>query len=65
MTTGTVKFYHNEKGYGFIETEAEDDDVFFHITDVDDSVTPEEDMELEFELEEGDEGPRAVNVRMA
>lgn len=61
MPTGTVKFYHDEKGYGFIETEEEDDDVFFHITEVD-GPEPEEDEEVEFEIEQGDEGPRAVDI---
>lgn len=61
MPVGTVKFYHSEKGYGFIETDAEEEDVFFHITEVT-GFTPEEDDEVEFELEEGDKGPRAVEV---
>jgi len=61
MPDGTVKFYHDEKGYGFIQSEAEDEDIFFHITEVT-GFTPEEDDEVEFEIEEGDEGPRAVNV---
>jgi len=63
MPVGTVKFYHDEKGYGFIESEVEDEDVFFHITEVT-GFTPEEDDEVEFEIEEGDQGPRAVNVEM-
>jgi len=42
MPVGKVKFYHDEKGYGFIETDADD--------------------EVEFEIEEGDDGPRAVGV---
>lgn len=61
MPTGTVKFYHDEKGYGFIETEQEDEDVFFHITEVD-GTEPGEDEEVEFDIEEGDEGPRAVDI---
>ena len=38
MTEGTVKFFHDRKGYGFIERndtdEDEDDDVFFHMEDI-------------------------------
>jgi CspA family cold shock protein len=34
MANGTVEFYNDEKGYGFIETDDADDDVFFHVTDV-------------------------------
>ncbi len=58
---GTVTFFHDKKGYGFIETEEEDDDVFFHVSSLDgDDV--EEGTEVEFETEEGDRGPEAVNV---
>lgn len=58
---GTVKFFHDRDKYGFIEVEDEDDDVFFHITNVEaDSIA--EDDEVEFETENGDKGPEAVNV---
>lgn len=58
---GTVKFFHDQKNYGFIETEEIDDDVFFHVSDLEeDSI--EEETEVEFEKEEGDRGPKAVNV---
>lgn len=61
MTKGNVKFYHDQKGYGFIEREGEEEDVFFHITDAD-SPTMGEGDEVEFEIEMGEKGPRAVNV---
>ena len=58
---GTVKFFHDQKNYGFIETEDMDDDVFFHVSDLDgDSI--EEGAEVEFDTEEGDKGPKAVNL---
>lgn len=58
---GTVKFFHDKKNYGFIETDEMEDDVFFHVSDLDgDSI--EEDAEVEFDTEEGDKGPKAVNV---
>lgn len=61
---GTVKFFHDKKNYGFIETDDMDDDVFFHVSDLDvDSV--EEGDEVEFDQEEGDRGPKAVNVVVA
>ncbi len=65
MVTGTVKFFHDRKGYGFIERddtdEDEDDDVFFHMEDVG-GPDLEEGEEVEFEVEEADKGPRAVDV---
>ncbi|PSH00144.1 MAG: cold-shock protein [Nanohaloarchaea archaeon SW_4_43_9] len=59
---GTVKFFHDQKRYGFIETEEMDDDVFFHEDDLEGDVEVGEDDEVEFETEEGDKGPKAVNV---
>jgi len=62
MTTGTVEFFHDRKGYGFIETEDADDDVFFHMEDVG-GPDLEEGQEVEFDIEEADQGPRAVNLK--
>ncbi|MDY7082477.1 MAG: cold shock domain-containing protein [Halobacteria archaeon] len=67
MPTGTIKFYHDKKGYGFIEIEGQEDDVFFHISDVEGMYRPSEGDEVEFEIEEDaegdrDEGSRAVGV---
>jgi len=59
---GTVKFFHDQKNYGFIETDEMDDDVFFHKDDQDDDIDVEEGDEVEFDQEEGDRGPKAVNV---
>ena len=61
MATGTVTFFHDRKGYGFIETEESDDDVFFHMDDVGgDDV--EEGQELEFDIDQSPKGPRATNI---
>ncbi|PSH01109.1 MAG: cold-shock protein [Nanohaloarchaea archaeon SW_7_46_7] len=62
MLQGTVKFFHDQKNYGFIETDEMDDDVFFHKDDQDDDIDVEEGDEVEFDQEEGDRGPKAVNV---
>ncbi|MFB6147297.1 MAG: cold shock domain-containing protein [Candidatus Nanohaloarchaea archaeon] len=59
---GTVKFFHDRKNYGFIETDEMDDDVFFHKEEMADDLHVEEGTEVEFEQEEGDRGPKAVNV---
>jgi len=58
---GTVKFFHDQKNYGFIETPDMDDDVFFHVSELDGDAIAEG-AEVEFETEEGDKGPRAVGV---
>ncbi|WP_232686813.1 cold-shock protein [Halobacterium zhouii] len=61
MAEGTVDFFNQTGGYGFIETEAEDDDVFFHMEDVG-GADLEEGTEIEFDIEQADKGPRATNV---
>jgi CspA family cold shock protein len=62
---GTVKFFHDGDGYGFIETEEMDDDVFFHTSELPEGVNElEEGDEVEFEQEEGDRGPKATNVTL-
>ncbi|MFP4038647.1 MAG: cold shock domain-containing protein [Candidatus Nanohaloarchaea archaeon] len=58
---GTVKFFHDRDKYGFIEVEDEEDDIFFHITNVEADEVGEGD-EVEFETEEGDKGLEAVDV---
>lgn len=58
---GTVKFFNDRKNYGFIEPEDGDEDLFVHSSDIESGSLNEED-EVEFEQEEGDKGPRAVNV---
>jgi len=61
---GTVKFFHDQKNYGFIETDEMDDDVFFHTSELEaDSVSEGDDVE--FDQEEGDKGPQAVDVTLA
>ena len=63
---GTVKFFHDGDGYGFIETDEMDDDVFFHLSELPEGVDEvEEGDEVEFDQEEGDRGPKAVNVQVA
>lgn len=61
MTNGTVKFFDVHKGFGFIETAALDDDVFFHMDDVD-GPDPREGQTVEFTIEQAPRGPRAKGV---
>ncbi|AWB27289.1 cold-shock protein [Halococcoides cellulosivorans] len=62
MATGTVDFFHDTKGYGFIDTEDADDDVFFHMEDVGGSDL-EEGQDVEFQIEQADQGPRALELQ--
>jgi CspA family cold shock protein len=61
MAKGTVDFFNDTGGYGFIDTEDEDEDVFFHMEDVG-GPDLEEGQEVEFDIEQADKGPRATNV---
>lgn len=63
MSKGRVKWFHDSKGYGFIEDEG-GRDVFVHYSSItnDGYKTLAEGQEVEFELLEGDKGLRATNV---
>jgi len=61
MANGTVDFFNDTGGYGFITTEDADEDVFFHMEDVG-GADLEEGQELEFDIEQAPKGPRATNV---
>ena len=63
MSTGTVKWFNNQKGYGFISDE-QGNDVFVHYSglNMDGFKSLEEGATVEFEVVEGAKGPQAVNV---
>jgi CspA family cold shock protein len=61
MSKGTVDFFNDTGGYGFISTDDADDDVFFHMEDVG-GPDLEEGQDVEFEIEDAPKGPRATNV---
>jgi len=67
MPTGTVKWFSDEKGFGFITPDEGDRDFFVHHTGIDPSAngTLEEGAKVEFETESGDKGPKAINVKPA
>ena len=62
-TTGRVKWFDEKKGFGFIERE-DGDDVFVHFRAIQGSgyKTLAEGQQVEFEVEQGQKGPQAVNV---
>ena len=64
MAQGKVKWFSNEKGFGFIERE-EGDDVFVHHSAItmDGYRTLTEGQEVEFEVVQGDKGLQASNVQ--
>lgn len=64
MVKGIVKWFNDSKGYGFIEPTSGGDDVFVHHSciQMDGFKTLAEGEQVEFELEEGDKGLRALNV---
>ena len=63
MNKGTVKWFNNQKGYGFISDE-QGNDVFVHYSglNMEGFKSLEEGQEVEFEVTEGAKGPQAVNV---
>jgi cold shock protein len=63
MSKGTVKFFNDSKGYGFVTEEESNKEYFVHVSGLIDEV--KEGDEVEFELQEGRKGLNAVNVKKA
>ena len=63
MHKGTVKWFNNQKGFGFIQDKA-GNDVFLHYSglNMEGFKSLEEGQEVEFEIVEGAKGPQATNV---
>ena len=63
MNKGTVKWFNNQKGYGFISDE-QGNDVFVHFSGIvaDGFKTLEEGQSVTFDIEQGAKGAQAVNV---
>jgi len=59
---GTVKFFNEMKGFGFISAE-DGTEVFVHQSALAEGVTLHENDAVTFDVEEGDRGPKAVNVK--
>ena len=65
MPTGTIKWYDDVKGFGFIEPEDQSKDLFVHQSAIADGFDAREGAKVEYESEQSDKGPRATNVRAA
>lgn len=61
MQTGTVKFYNESKGYGFITEDGSNRDIFVHVSGLKETVTKND--KVEFEVVEGRKGVNAINVK--
>ncbi|MCF0072928.1 cold-shock protein [Dyadobacter sp. CY261] len=62
MNTGTVKFFNESKGFGFISPENGGDDIFVHTTGLKDNIR--ENDRVTYEVENGRKGLNAVNVTL-
>ncbi len=67
MTTGTVRFFNTAKGFGFITPDDGSKDVYVHSTEVERAgmTSPTEGQKVSFDVEQGDRGPKAVNLQAA
>jgi CspA family cold shock protein len=62
METGTVKFFNESKGFGFIVTDA-GQDIFVHVSGLIDKVNQGD--KVTYEITEGRKGQNAINVKLA
>ncbi len=62
MKKGTVKFFNNTKGFGFIKPDESEQDIFVHLSGLVDEIR--ENDRVKFEVEQGKKGLNAVNVEL-
>jgi CspA family cold shock protein len=63
MKNGTVKFFNESKGFGFIKDESSGQDIFVHASGLTENIR--ENDNVVFEVEQGKKGLNAVNVKLA
>jgi CspA family cold shock protein len=59
---GTVKWFNDRKGYGFIEGE-DKKDIFVHRNSIPEGTYIDEGDQVEYEVESSDKGPNAINIK--
>lgn len=62
MQTGTVRFYNEEKGFGYITPDSGEKDLFVHISGIESGVIRDGDR-VQYQVEQGKRGPCAVSVK--
>lgn len=62
MSKGTVKFFNETKGFGFIKDDETQKDVFVHVSGLVDEIRQGD--TVSFEIEDGKKGPNATNVKI-
>jgi len=62
MSKGTVKFFNNARGFGFIAPDDDGKDVFVHKSDLVDEIT--EGDKVSYDVEESEKGLNAINVKV-
>lgn len=62
MPTGTVKFFNESKGFGFVKNDETGEDIFVHVTGLIDKI--DQDDKVTFDVVEGKKGMNAVNVKI-
>lgn len=63
MSTGTVKFFNETKGFGFVKEDESGKEYFVHVTGLVDKIR--ENDNVTFDIQEGKKGLNAVNVKLA
>jgi CspA family cold shock protein len=63
MSTGTVKFFNESKGFGFIVDKETGNEVFVHVSGLVDEI--KENDEVTYDVTDGRKGPNAVDVKLA
>jgi cold shock protein len=63
MNRGTVKFFNNSKGFGFIINKSSEKEYIVHVSSLTDEIR--ESDKVTFDLQEGGKGLNAVNVKLA
>jgi len=61
MKTGVVKFFNQNKGFGFIKVDGSAEEIFVHANDLTETI--DENDKVEFEVQQGKKGLNAVNVK--